>query len=281
MEYIRITDKTMKWYSGLLTGEYREKLIPGSGVYAIGAVADGVACGTLVFRISMDIAEILYIAVSDGYRRRGVATGMIDYLCEHAYRTTTPIICSFAAKDKTDPVYLLFLEHGGFTVGEETGFICRAPIADIAACAQLRAVRGRLKGATGFFSLPEAERRRFRVDLLLSDIFHLRDLDARRTSYIDPLCLCSMGDGDIDAAVFVERETDDDLSLSFAWCADGKQAKLIGLMAEAAARLESMDFGGYMYIAAVNEPSMGIANKLFPEREITQRFYGAVWDMTI
>lgn len=131
-EFIRITDKTLHWFQPLLEEPLIRRLAnPESGTYAIGAVEDKTACGVLVFRTGDPAAEILTLAVSPQYRRRGIARGMVEYLCRHAWATVTPVVCSFAAPDRQDPVYLFFAHLESFSVAPEEGLVCRVPLSEL------------------------------------------------------------------------------------------------------------------------------------------------------
>ena len=184
--YIRITEKTMHWFLPLLSEEEILALQSADAMaYAIGAVSDKTACGVLVFHMRGEIAEITYLAVSDAFRRKGIATGMIQYLCQFAWDSITPIICTFAAADQKDEIYQLFHSMENFSIQEEDGFYCHIPFAEMAD-APLAAIRKGNRRYQEFFSLPLTERRCFYEELLSRKVYYLKEI--KEEEYEKPLC---------------------------------------------------------------------------------------------
>lgn len=272
-EFFRITDETLHWFSPLLSEELCLRLTRHRDIYAIGAVEDGVACGTLVFRIVRPAAEICMIVVASAYRRRGIARGMVEYLCRYAWETTTPVICSFAASSRHDPVYLFFAELEHFSVALEEGLIYQIPLSAIPR-SRLAALRDAAGSACPFFSLPATVRRRFFHRLKQQHALLWDGLDGQ--DCCQPLCLCAIDGEEIKAAVFLS-EDGADMELSFAWCAPGCHRRLMTLLAQAAEQLP--DRTGNLRIAAVTPASAALVDKLLPKREILARYYQAAWDM--
>lgn len=274
-EFIRITDETLHWFAPLLSEELCRRLTEQKNLYAIGAVEDRTACGILVFRIGKPVAEIRMLAVSPEFRRRGIARGMVEYLCRHAWDTTTPVVCSFSAPDLQDPVYLFFagLEH--FSVTLEDGMICKVPLSEIPR-SRLAALRNNSAQIRPFFSLPVATRRQFVLQLerqhaLLWDNFDGQDC-------CQPLCLCATNGVNMQAAALVSNDGED-LDLSFVWCAAGCHRQLMALLAQISSLLPQS--GGDLRIAAVTPVSVSLVDKLLPNREVLARYYQAAWDMQL
>lgn len=276
-QYIRITEKTLHWFQPLLPPEETRLLTCGHPFYAIGAVRDRTACGVLVFQAGPQLADIRYLAVADSYRHQGIATGMVDYLCQHAKASVTPVTCTFAVADLQDPIYLFFAQWDRFSVAPEDGFYCQIPLAGLARQPSLTALRGRGLTPQPFFSLPKAAQRGFLLQLQRQGIYFLREIPEEQ--YCQPLCLCCMGAENVEAAIFLTHaEREQDLELVCAWCAPNRHQSLMGLLAEACAQLPSTE-DGILRIAAVTPVSAAIVDKLLPQRQITARFYQAAWDM--
>lgn len=274
-EFIRITDETLHWFAPLLSEELCRRLTGQKNLYAIGAVEDRTACGILVFRIGKPVAEIRMLAVSPEFRRRGIARGMVEYLCRHAWDTTTPVVCSFSAPDLQDPVYLFFAGLENFSVTLEDGMICKVPFSDIPR-SRLAALRNSSAQIRPFFSLPEVTRWQFVRQLqqqhaLLWDNFDGQDC-------CQPLCLCATNGANIQAAVFVSNDGAD-LDLSFVWCAAGCHRQLMALLAQISSLLPQT--GGDLRIAVVTPVSVSLVDKLLPNREVLARYYQAAWDMQL
>lgn len=153
---------------------------------------------------------------------------MVEYLCRHAWDTTTPVVCSFSAPDLQDPVYLFFAGLENFSVSPEDGMICKVPLSEIPR-SRLAALRNNSVQIRPFFSLPAVTRRQFLLQLeqqhaLLWDNFDGQDC-------CQPLCLCATDGANIHAAAFVTNDGAD-LDLSFVWCAAGCHRQLMALLAQ-------------------------------------------------
>lgn len=271
--YFKLTKETQRWFDPIISEKMKCSLRDDPNVFGIGAVKDKKACGVLVFRLNEDKAEIIYIAVSDNERRKGVGTGMINYLCEHAYRSTTMVGCSFLAEDKTDSLYLFFAAQNAFTTTEDEGFVCRVTVQELRN-AKLPNKNEHLEKKQ-IFSLPVHEQKKFIADIRAKGFFL-----SSKDDYVKPLCLCSVDKIGVDAAVFIERGGDDSLVLSFVYCAREGSSRLVSLLAEVSNRITSkMDEKASIYIAAVTPQSMAIVDKLLPSYTVTGRFFRADWDM--
>lgn len=273
-EWIRLTSETLPWFRPLLGEQWCKRIEQQQNVYAIGAVEDKTACGVLVFCVRELITEIQMLAVAPAYRRRGIARGMVEYLCRHAWETITPVVCSFAAPNRQDPVYLFFAELEHFSVAPEEGMICQVPLAGLAENRRLMAPRGKGGLIQPFFSLPVAMRRHFFRRLEQQGALLWDDFDG--VSCRQDLSFCVMSGNEILAAMFMS-EDGADLELSFVWCAPNAHLQLMELLAQAAVRLPQR--AGKLRIAAVTPVSVSIVDKLLPEREVIAQFYQAAWDM--
>ena len=274
-EFIRITDKTLHWFSPLLSEDLCRQLTQQKSVYAIGAVEDRTASGILVFHIGKPATEIRMLAVSPEYRRRGIARGMVGYLCRHAWDTTTPVVCSFAAPNQQDPVYLFFAQLEHFSVAPEDGMICQVPLSQIP-LERLAALRNDRFRIRPFFSLPAVTRRQFFLQLQRQHTLLWDDFNG--TDCCQPLCLCAAEDDTRQAAVFVSQDGPD-LDLSSARCSPGCHRQLMALLAKISGLLPRE--GGYLRIAAVTPVTVSLVDKLLPKREVLARYYQAAWDMEL
>jgi GNAT superfamily N-acetyltransferase len=274
MECIRITKETLKWFEPLLEPPYPEQIARGQ-VYAVGAVADGTACGVLVFRLTDLLIDIEYIAVSGGYRRRGVGTAMLRFLCDFAGKTVTPVACTFAAPDKTDPVYLFFAENEEFSVSQEEWYICGV---DIRSLNEVSLPQMKTPGSVmPFFDLPGPDRHSFWNTVHKAGRLYGDELKADEC--VPPLCLCTRGRDGVNAAVFTQKTGDNGLELSFAWCAGGAHPRLAVLLGGLLREIPKIQTEGRLTVTAVTPESAALVEKLLPGREIMAVFYTAAWDM--
>lgn len=274
-EFIRITDETLHWFAPLLSQELCRQLTQRRGMYAVGAVEDRTACGILVFRGGPPAAEIRMLAVAPDFRRRGIARGMVEYLCRHAWDTVTPVVCSFAAPDRRDPVYLFFARLEHFSVTEEEGILCQVPLAQLP-YSRLAALGNRRAAIQPFLSLPAVNRRRFFLQLQRQHALLWDDFQGAECC--QPLSLCAVDGAAVRAAVFVSQDGAD-LDLSFAWCAPGCHHQLMALLARISSLLPRE--GGCLRIAAVTPAAVSLVDKLLPDRQVLARYYQAAWDMEL
>lgn len=249
-------------------------------IYAIGAVQDSCICGVLVFRADGEILiDIQYIAVAEAYRRQGIADGLIDFLCKSAWKSTTAVLCTFAAKDWDAPLCRLFIRRGDFTLTETESYICRFP------CRELPQVRWNvtppadMRIAT-FYDLPELVQRRFMNEMKKDNQEFAAGICAERKQMLHPLCICAVdASATVQAAIFCQRR-EQDIELSLAYCAHGHVNALIALFARLRELLiRAGDYVSDLRIAAVTPQSRKLIDKLLPEREIIEKFYTACWDM--
>ena len=159
IEFGLISKKHASAFLPLLPEEHRASLTQ-KGIYAIGAVKDKIACGILIFRSNELIANIQYLSVAESYRRQGIATGLLDFLCETAWQTGTAVLCSFSAENRDDPICRLLTRRGDFTLAETDDYICRFPCKALAKV-PLNAAPPAGSRIEPFYKLPEDMQHRF------------------------------------------------------------------------------------------------------------------------
>lgn len=279
-EYIYVTDDVLQWFLPLLPESEQKALLEDPHVYAIGAVEDSTACGVmLIYAMEEEnVEQLRYLVVGDDYRRQGIGTGMVQYLCRELYEDATLLTCAFGASGKEDPVYRFFADMWNFTIEDEEGYYCRIPLKALKESEKLAGMKGKGRNAVPFFSLPEREQRSFRNKLLEQDVNYLREIPEE--DFAKDLCMCCKTDfGDISAAVFMTQESaESDLELACVWGTPNGRKDLMGLFAHVNSLLPDRE-DRYLNIAAVNDASVSLVEKLFPEREIVRRYYMAAWDM--
>ena len=247
-------------------------------VFAVGAVKDGRACGILVFRADEMTADILHLAVSEAFRRQGIANSLIDFLCKSVWETGTAVLCSFSADDRDAPLCRLLTKRGDFTLAETEDYICRFPCKDLAAV-NLSAVPPAGSRIQAFYKLPPDMRSSFFSHLKGDNAGFARGLHEDRARMLEPLCLCAVEQGAVQAAIFCQNQ-EGSVLLSFVYARPGHVRSLMALTGRLRELLlKAADKVPYLYIAAVTQESRKLVERLLPEREITGRFYTACWDM--
>ena len=277
MEYIRITQNTMKWFTPILPEEYRyfDKLE--QGTFLIGAVCGQTACGVLVFQFFDPVIDIVYLAVSTEYQRRGIATGMVRFLCDCAWEDAIPVFCSFSAKGEGEAIKEFFESLDDFTITKEDEE-CYRITKEALAGAKLPKLRYDSGKIAEFYSLPKPLQNSF-IKTIKEQNFEYFSINSDSFYVKKELCLCYVKNESIEAAIFVEQREDGDFELSFAYSASQNTDILI-LFEEAGKRaLEQMSAENSLHITAINESSRKFIQKLLPEAELESELYCAVWDM--
>lgn len=278
VSYFRITEEKLHWFVPLLSKGEEAALKSRKDVYAIGAVCDKCACGILVFQLG-EVADIRYLAVSEKYRRQGIATGMVTFLYRHMWDSLTPVTCTFASKGLDDPIYLLFADMGNFSVAEAGGYSCRVRLKGLPGNKVLAPLKENKLNYPSFFSLTPLAQKNFMQKMYEENNFYLQEIQEEQ--YRKDLCLCDTDGNEVKAAIFITQEMETpDLELAFAWCAPGRQKALVELLAQASAMLPE-DLEGYLYISAVTPTSVAIVEKILPEKETLGSYCQAVWDMEL
>lgn len=245
-------------------------------VFAVGAVKERHACGILVFRADEVAADILHLAVAEPFRRQGVANGLIDFLCKSAWESGTAVLCSFSAVNRDAPLCRLLTKRGDFTLTETEDYICRFPC-KVPAAAELDGVSaaGNIKC---FYKLPPEVQHNF-FSLLKEDNAEFARGLQEEQRMLEPMCLCTVEKGTVQAAIFCQSQGRDVL-LSFVYAHPNHVRSLIILSSHLRDLLmKESDKLDYLQIAAVTPQSRKLVDSLLPQREITHRFYTACWDM--
>ncbi len=278
IQYGLLTKEQLNDITSLLP-EVQQAAAIGS-IYAVGAVKDNRICGVLVFRVDGELLiDIQYIAVSEPYRRQGIATGLLDFLCKHAEESNTAIFCTFAAVDWNEPLCRLFIRRGDFTLTEAEGYICRFPCKELSQI-ELNATPPAGTRIATFYDLPERAQQRFINEIKKDSLAFSVELYAEREQMLRPLCLCVVDAAENVQAAFFCQKREHDVELSFAYGIPGHVhalAALVGHLRELL--LSTGDQVSYLQIAAVTPQSRKLVEKLLPEREILEKFYTACWDM--
>jgi ribosomal protein S18 acetylase RimI-like enzyme len=123
-------------FAWLIPTGIMDLLVQRAGDYiVIGAVSDNLPCGVIIAAASQNepgSIKIVYLCVAPDYRRKGIATELINRLVSglSTYDDTTKIFYSFALMAKTpenDPACSL-LRGLGFTVTESSGGVYRTTV---------------------------------------------------------------------------------------------------------------------------------------------------------
>lgn len=276
IQYGLISPHQIHAFLPLLSGE--QQILNNPGVFSVGAIKDNQACGILVFQADEVMADILHLAVAEPFRHQGIANGLIDFLCKSAWETGTVVLCSFSAVNRDDPLCRLFTKRGDFTLTETEDYICRFPCKNLASV-DLKDVQSAKSRAERFYKLPQNIQYSFFSNLKEDNAEFARGLMENQHQMLEPLCLCTVEKGSVQAAIFCQSQGNDVL-LAFVYTHPNHVRSLIALTAHLQdLLLKAADKVDYLQIAAVTPQSRKLVNTLLPQREVIRKFYTACWDM--
>lgn len=219
MRVLNIKSDNLHFFETYLTEEEKNRL-KAERAMALGAVAGISPCAVVLFSVEAREAFLEKIFVEEGFRRRGVATGLIEQIgkrfpglyklsCsyqENCYPELDGLFKSrkdFFFEDEDCPVY---------TVKKEEADGIKLPGKDVE--------------VSGFFRMEEYALRRFmKIEMQKSE----EEIDELLTGHAweEEACLCHRNGADIDACLLTERTEKGRLRLYYAFSGrDGASAFL-------------------------------------------------------
>lgn len=219
MRTLRITSENMHFFEQYFTEEERRRLENGK-MTALGAVAGVSPCAALLFTVEAREAYLKKIYVEEGFRRCGVATGLLEQVektCPGLYK----IECSY--QENGWPAFDQFLKHrrdfffeGGSTpvyvVGKEEADSIKLP--------------GENGKISEFFGMGEYAVHRFLQNIMRKNGEEINALLDGHI-WVKEACLCHRAGADIDACFLTERPAEGGVRLYYAFSGkDGAPAFL-------------------------------------------------------
>ena len=273
MNEYRVTSRTLPSFLPLLGEEWQRQLASDRDLYAIGAEEDGVACGVLLFRVGSQQVDLVYLMVSEAYRRRGCAVGMVQWLCRFADQEDLAVFAAFSAESEQDPLWQLFHSMENFSIQEDEAAVFTLDAAELGKPSLLDHL-GPQTPAFPVFQLPGY----LRQELLRNGL----GLDQEEQAYLKELCICAPVRDKVSAALLFQPGTEPgEILLSYAFCEPGSQKALMNLLAQDAQRIRDGNPQCRTIRMAVTPASAAILRKLYPQARVTARFYTAAWDMRL
>lgn len=275
-ECILISESSYAYFEPLISNGAKRTLANDETVFAIGGILLGQAVGVMLVSVQKESAHILYLYVDENSRRCGVAKDMLRFLCKYAYEGELVIKCTFGANSIHDPMYALFRDSGVFAIEQRKGFTCSCPLSELESMGRIMSAKS-LQGLSvkGVFDLP-AKNVNDWYDKLRKEYNMI--IEPTREGYDGEMSICTFDkDINITAALLVEGT-----KLSFVWCKGGNEANIIKLLyIEYELMLKRYGRDAVVYIEAINDSSIGLIDKLMPNKTVTSQMYEAVWDLEL
>ena len=280
MELCRINANNIQYFTPLMDDEIKTLYHSDNALGAIGAVWEETACGLLVYRYDGVSINIVHLAVSDGYRRKKVATSLVDALCRGADDDAIPIVCDFFTDGEPEEDERVAFFESMYCFSCET-----APeaIYTVSRKAMEQSVLsdyfGKIKTpAKNIYDLPART-----IQQMFRQIRVTEATVGWETDVIKDLCLYRGKPEDPNSVVFVRRgETPTQPVLSYAWKNPERASSkaLLFVLAEAFHKLlDRKPKIEELQIAAITAGSEQLTRHLFPEIKTAGRGFSAAWDI--
>jgi N-acetylglutamate synthase-like GNAT family acetyltransferase len=278
----KIGDKNLKSFLGILPASLAERLKKNEpGLFALGTLSLGVACGTIVCFAERSILTILSLYIAKDYRRQGLESALLAALTERAKENNiSRIEAHFSASCDYD--LRPFYEEAGFVISDTDELLYEISLS------QLKKLSIFTREA------PEESKIRAFSDIdpsMLRSIEH--KFEASGTDYVRfPLnrpdiernmsAVIFGGDGnDIKSAIIFEGAAEGAITLSFAWAAPDAGSALLPLLRRAF-RIACKAYGEktLVSIPVVSEAASALVKKITGEAAAQALCCSAVLEFT-
>lgn len=272
MNYILITDDNKKEFESLFGG-FR---LAHKNRISIGAYDDkGYVCGVISY--SQKDYEILidWLYVHPEYRRQGVGRELVrQVLSAVGHTEMMPVMAQFEVEGDESKFYEFFMSIEEMDVSYVYERY-KASLRSIDSKALLRQNQKRHVKKENFFDLPS-----FRQRAILKKAADLEtgyDVDSYeewKDSCVPELCKVVEYDDVLHAVIFVQRNRDGNLELSFLY--GSTPLVLVDLLSDVVAVAEDMFADAYVIMDCISDSSERLSKKLFPDATCVH-VYEAEW----
>lgn len=219
MRILKVTTENLQFFEPYLAPEEKTRLKTARAM-ALGAVAGISPCAVVLFTVKAREAHLEKIFVEEGFRRRGVATGLIDQIGK-SFPGLFRMSCGY--QENRYPAFdrLLrnrkdfFFEDGAcpvYVVGKEEADSLKLP--------------GKNVEVSEFFRMEEYAVRRFMKNEMQESKEEIDGLLGGH-AWVEEACLCHANGADIDACMLTERTAEGRMRLYYAFSGgDGAPAFL-------------------------------------------------------
>lgn len=280
MEAYRITDKNIGLYDSLLDADIRQRFMTTPYLHGIGTAIDGEACGIIIYSLDEETASVIWLAVSDKHRRKGVGTFLVGELCRGAYSDAVLVMIDLFIDEPvfSDEMYLFCDSLAGFTLIADEGAKYYIDQNALEKSALGKYASDNKFEAKSIYALSRNQQAK-----LMEKAGITYDIVGDESKLIKELCLYSGEYSAPETVVYVSCGTDayeDSINISYVWTAAGREKSLMSILVELYRLITAKPrkWRGITF-ATINVRSDRFVRHIFPEYIITGRCISAMWDM--
>lgn len=219
MRILKITPQNMRFFDAYLT-EDEKKLLKTERTMALGAVAGISPCAVLLFTVEAREAFLQKIFVEEGFRRRGVAKGLIEQIGKR-FPGLYKLSCSY--QENRCPEFDSLLKNTKNFFFEEEDYPVYVVEKEEADSLNLP---GKNVAVSEFFRMEKYVVRRFMKTEMQKSEKETDEMLAGH-AWAEEACLCHGDGADIDACLLTERTAEGGMRLYYAFSGrDGASAFL-------------------------------------------------------
>ena len=275
--------KELRAYFEMLV-PYEYERMSGQGDFLLGAVDERwQPCGVLWYSFYGTEYEIRSILVHPSFRRRGVATLMLQSFLGSLYKTgmVYPVRINFVSGKDTE-VFRKFLDRQGNFYYLEPDHFHVISAQSRSDSEQYRLMKQRHSDAVPFFEQSLNMRKVFLMQQHKQGLHFVDDIFMDRNDYDRKLCFCKIVEDRITAAVFMKHKENGNRELSYLYADDGKTLVLRSLLSAVANACDNICPDKDIEIQTVNAASEKLVNGLFWASDINEvEIVRAIWDMSV
>ncbi len=269
MEFLSLDSDNLQWFAPLMPQQLPQRILRDEATMGVGVIMDDVACGTAVVVVTENMVELVYLMVAPQYRRKGVATGLIDWLCTLCGKTIMPLVGYLPVENPdTDGLLRFFLDRSDFAIGQDPNETKMYTVSVGAITGLPAQVGDNPLTPVVFDSLTVDQRENF-YDLMDGEGFEfVRTYGERPKLTVPYLNLCFVEESDVVAAVFYEPYGEGDVRLSFFYGREDARRQQAAVLVESLKRLvDSAYRNGTLHLAPMTEGEQWLIERLLPQKK--------------
>ncbi len=269
MEIIALDSENLQWFAPLMPEHLPMQIRREEATLAAGVIVDGTACGTAVVVVSENMVELIYFMVAPQYRRRGVATGLVDWLCELCGKSLVPLMGYLPVEEPaTDGLLQFFLKRSDFAIQPDPNETKMYTVA-VESITKLPALSAENPLAPLPFDALSSDQRESFYDIMEGEGFEFIRLYGEHPKLTVPyLNLCFVDENGVSAAVFFEPYGNGDVRMSFFYGREDTQRQQAAVLVASLKRLvESPYKTANLYLAPMTDGEQWMVDRLLPQRQ--------------
>ena len=224
---------------------------------------DGILRGILALTEDVSVLRIAFIYVEQGFRRQGVATGLLDSLLLTLEMESYPypVELHYIGGADHQPLHEFLTAYGCFALEQrpQTYLVTAADIEKSEYCKKMRTYE--CSSVKPFSKLTKQKQNAYLIRYKENGMYFLEDYRSS-DSYVEELCLCLPSKDENRDAVFFKKSGEKELELAFLF---GENTKNITYLLAACVKEIYANYTDYtVRIHAVYQQSEKLVKKMFP-----------------